>query len=60
MTNWTDEYATMLEDCEKRESKLTAWEAGFVDSLSKQIADGRTPSPKQIEKLDAIWERVTG
>lgn len=60
MTHWTDEYTTMLEDCEKRESNLSDWEAGFIDSLSKQIADGKMPSPKQIEKLDAIWERVTG
>lgn len=59
MNHWTDEYATMLEDCEKRETRLSAWEAGFIDSLSKQIADGKTPSAKQLEKLDAIWERVT-
>jgi hypothetical protein len=50
----------MLTDCEKRESKLSDWERGFVDSLSHQIAHGRTPTPKQIETLDSIWERVTG
>jgi hypothetical protein len=49
----------MLEDCEKRESKLSEWETGFIDSLSVQIGRGRVPTPKQIEKLDAIWERVT-
>ena len=28
MATWVDEYMTMVEDCEKRESKLTEWEAG--------------------------------
>ena len=57
--SWADEYVQMIEDCEKRESKLSDWEAGFIDSLGKQIGDGRTPTLKQLEKLDAIWERVT-
>lgn len=57
--HWSDEYQRMLDDCEKRESQLSDWEQGFIDSLGKQIADGRTPTPKQIEKLDAIWERIT-
>ena len=59
MKNWVDEYVTMLEDCEKRSECLTEWECGFVESLRRQIADGRKPSAKQIEKLDSIWERVT-
>lgn len=56
----TDEHKTMIEDCEKRESKLTDWERGFIDSLDNQLVNDRALSPKQIEKLDAIWERVTG
>lgn len=59
MTDWTTEYATLLDDCIKREERLTDWERGFVDSLSKQIADGRRPSAKQVETLDSVWERVT-
>ena len=59
-TQWTDEYLRMLEDCEKRESKLSEWEASFIDSLSVQIGRGRTPTAKQIEVLDRVWERVTG
>ena len=58
-THWSDEYARMLNDCEKRESKLSDWEIGFIDSISMQIAAGRIPTAKQIEKLEAIWERVT-
>lgn len=56
---WADEYLTLLADCEKRESRLTDWERGFIDSLRIQIENDKAPSPKQIEKLDAIWERVT-
>lgn len=54
-----DEHAQMVEDCEKRESKLTDWERSFIDSLSKQMADGRRLSEKQAARLDDIWERVT-
>lgn len=59
MTTWTDEYEQMLADCVKRESKLSDWERGFVDSLQHQIDHGRTPTPKQCATLDEIWERVT-
>ena len=59
MSTWADEYMTMLDDCEKRSDKLTGWECGFVDSLQRQIAEGRRPSPKQVETLDNIWERAT-
>jgi hypothetical protein len=30
-----------------------------VDSLQRQIADGRRPSAKQVATLDNIWERAT-
>ena len=59
MATWVDEYMTLVEDCEKRESRLTEWEAGFVDSLRSQIEQGRRPSTKQIETLDNCWERAT-
>ena len=59
MSDWTDEYLTMLEDCEKRESRLTDWERGFVDSLRSQIERGARPTAKQIETLDEIWEKAT-
>ena len=57
--DWASEYRTMLEDCEKRESRLTDWERSFVDSLASQLDAGRRPSVKQIEVLDNIWERAT-
>lgn len=59
MTTWQDEYVTLLEDCERREERLSDWERGFVDSLRRQIEQGRRPTPKQIEALDRAWERAT-
>lgn len=59
MDSWADEYFTMLDDCEERESRLTDWERGFVDSLRIQLEHDRRPSAKQIETLDNIWERAT-
>lgn len=57
--SWADEYLTMIDDCEKRESKLSEWEENFISSVRMQIENGRTPSPKQIETLERIWDRVT-
>ena len=59
MTDWTEEYLTLIEDCEARESKMTEWEQEFMDSLRKQIEKGRRPSVKQVEVLDRVWEKVT-
>lgn len=49
----------MLDDIEKREGKLTEWEAGFVDSISNRIGGGKGLSEKQDECFTKIWERVT-
>lgn len=59
MATWIDEYLTLVDDCEKRESRLTEWEAGFVDSIRNQLENEKPLSAKQIETLDKIWERVT-
>ena len=59
MSTWQDEYVTLLDDCEQREERLSEWERGFVDSLRRQIEQGRRPTPKQIEALDRAWERAT-
>jgi hypothetical protein len=59
MSHWTDEYMTLIEDCEKREGRLSDWERTFVDSLRRQIEAGRQPSAKQVEALEAAWERAT-
>lgn len=59
MTNWASEYIQQIEDCEARESRLTEWDAGFLDSIKDQISRNKPLSPPQIEKLDEIWERAT-
>lgn len=59
MSTWADEYITLLDDCEKREERLTDWERTFVDSLRAQITEGRRPTTKQIDALDRAWERAT-
>ena len=41
MATWADEYLTMVEDCEKRESRLTPWEAGFIDSVRNLLEQER-------------------
>lgn len=59
MSDWTSEYLQLIEDCEKRSERLDEWSLSFIDSLSRQIAEGRRPSPKQIDTLDRVWERAT-
>lgn len=56
---WADAYTALLDDCEQRSERLSDWECGFVDSMQRQIAEGRRPTTKQIETLDTIWERAT-
>lgn len=59
MSGWADEYLTMIEDCEKRESRLTEWEVEFIDSIRSQLENARPLTEKQTETLDRIWDRVT-
>ena len=59
MSDWRDEYRTQIADCRKRDSLLSAWDADFLDSIEHRLMDNRTLSPKQIEKLDEIWEKAT-
>lgn len=54
------EQSQIIEDCEKRESKLTAWESDFIDSLANRVCRGHTLTDKQAEKLQKIWDRITG
>lgn len=54
-----DDTEQLIEDCENRESRLTDWERGFIDSIRQQIAAGRRLTNKQRERLDEVWERVT-
>jgi len=46
--NWTEEYLRQIDDCERRESRLTDWERNFIDSLRRQIEGGRAPTGNQF------------
>lgn len=56
---WQSEYLTLIEDCEKREERLSDWERTFIDSLRRWIESGKRPSEKQINALDNVWEKAT-
>lgn len=59
MTTWTDEYLTLVDDCEKRESRLTEWQAEFIDSIRRQLENEKPLSIRQVETLENIWELAT-
>lgn len=54
-----EDVQAMIEDCEKRESKLSDWERGFIDSISEQFARHGGLTPKQYARLEEIWNKVT-
>ena len=59
MADWRDEYVTLIDDCEKRERKLSAWDVDFLASIRARLDDKKPLTAKQIECLDGIWERAT-
>lgn len=54
-----DEHEQMIADCEKRESRLDDFERNFIDSIGRQLAEGRALSPKQVDTLERTWEKAT-
>ena len=54
-----DDEMQLIADCEARESRLSDWERGFIDSIKSQIEDGKSLTPKQCDRLNTIWDRVT-
>lgn len=58
-STWATEYLRLVEDCEKRESRLTEWEVNFIDSIRSQLERETSLTSKQIEVLDKIWEKAT-
>jgi len=54
-----EEVQQMIEDCQNRQSKLTDWEIGFIDSLEIRIGKGFGCSERQYARLVEAWERVT-
>lgn len=54
-----EDISEMIDDCIKRESKLTEWEQNFISDISWHYEDKGSLTDKQYEKLEAIWERIT-
>ena len=59
MTDWRDTYGQQIEDCRRRDNMLSAWDADFLESIEQRINSNNTLTPKQIDKLDEIWEKAT-
>lgn len=57
--SWADEYFRMIEDCEKRESRLSEWERNFIESIRERLAAEKLLTQKQTETLERIWEQAT-
>jgi len=54
-----DEWKRMINDCMERQSRMSDWEQGFVQSLSERLDAGRGLTDPQANRLEDIWERVT-
>lgn len=53
------DHTQLIEDCENRSERLDDWSVNFVDSVRRQLEDGRRLTANQVEKLDEIWEIAT-
>lgn len=53
------EHVQMAEDCENRSDRLDDWSVNFIDSVQRQMEDGRELTLNQTTKLEEIWERAT-
>ena len=49
----------MIDDCQLRESLLSEWEIDFIESIDTQLYQANSLSPKQVEILEKIWDKVT-
>lgn len=47
-----------IEVCSTEMDKLTDWEQGFIESVSDQFTSSGTLSPKQLETLKEIYDKV--
>lgn len=53
------QWRSQIADCTTRESLLSDWERGFIESVGTVVESGYTLTERQILKLDQIWTRVT-
>ena len=54
-----DDNMVLIEDCEKRESKLSDWDRLFLDSIRAQLEKDKPLTERQTAALEGIWERIT-
>lgn len=59
MSDWTEEYITLIDDCEARDRKLSSWDADFLVSIRERLERKQPLTPKQSNILDEIWEKAT-
>jgi hypothetical protein len=56
------EIEEMLSDCKEarsaRNSPFSPWEKKFIESVDEQYEEKKRLSPKQIETLEEIWEKI--
>ena len=57
--DWRSEYFQMIDDCQRRDKLLSSWDADFLESIRERLDSNRLLSPKQIAKLEEIWEKAT-
>ncbi len=56
-----DEAVSILDALEEHYSDvLSSWELDFVESLRGQMDARQALTPKQLAKLDEVFERVSG
>lgn len=54
-----DETTQMIKDCQNWHRKMNEWEQEFVASIAQRHAERKKLSAAQLDKLEAIWEKVT-
>ena len=54
-----EDIGDMIDDCLKRNKKLSEWEQSFVGNIYKSYHEGKPLSDKQYNALNEIWDRIT-
>ena len=54
-----DDIESMIEDCMRRESKLSNWEREFIQSIDEWFRENESLTERQEEILTKIWDKLT-
>lgn len=57
--DWRSEYYQMIYDIEQRVDKISTWEIDFIESIRDRLDAKKELTPRQLETLDAVWEKAT-